>query len=128
MQFLGTDRAAVKAAREFQKKNGDGKDERWYKLAGGYLAEFTEGTIQCKSVFDYNGSWLYTIREYSEKELPKDVRTLVKSTYYDFTIGWVKEVAQFQSVVYVIHIDNAQEWKDLLVQDGEIAIQHEVVK
>jgi hypothetical protein len=66
------------------------------------------------------------MREYSEKELPKEVRTLVKRTYYDFSIGWVKEVSQLQSVVYVVHIDNAPEWKDLLVRDGEIEISHEV--
>jgi hypothetical protein len=120
---LRTERAGVKAAREFWKMNGEEKNEKWYKLPGGYLAEFNEGSIQNKVVFDKNGNWVYTMREYSEKELPKDVRRLVKSIYYDFSIGWVKEVSQFQSQVYVVHIDGPSEWKDLLVRDGEIEEQ-----
>jgi len=103
-------------------------NERWYKLPGGYLAEFTEGPVQNKLVFDKNGNWVYTMREYGEKQLPEEVRRLVKSTYYDFSIGWVKEVTQFQSIVYVVHIDNAPEWKDLLVRDEEIKVQREVLK
>jgi hypothetical protein len=120
---LRTERAGVKAAREFWKMNGEEKNEKWYKLPGGYLAEFNEGSIQNKVVFDKNGNWVYTMREYSEKELPKEVRKLVKSIYYDFSIGWVKEVFQLQSQVYVVHIDSPSEWKDLLVRDGEIEEQ-----
>lgn len=64
------------------------------------------------------------MKEYSEKELPKEVRALVKSTYYDYSIGWVKEVSQNQTVVYVVHIADGQNWKDLLVQDGEMEVQY----
>jgi hypothetical protein len=125
VQRLGSDRSAAKAAREFWKRYGDGKNETWYKLPEAFLAEFTEGAVKCRSVFDHAGNWLYTIREYTEKELPKEVRHLVKSTYYDYSIGWVKEVTQYQSVVYVVHIKNAPAWKDVLVQDGEMEVQHE---
>jgi len=121
---LGSDHSAIKAAREFWKRYGVGKDESWYKLEGGYIAEFSEGTSRYKSVFDRRGYWLYSIKECSEKELPKDVRELVKSAYYDFSIGWVKEVTQNQSVVYVVHIADGPNWKDLLVQDGEMEVQY----
>lgn len=124
IQTIGTDRGSVRAAREFWKKHGDNKDEKWYKFPGGYLAEFLDGDIEIKVIFDKKGNWTYTMRQYTEKELPTDVRTLVRSTYYDYKIGWVKEVSQFQSLVYVVHIDNAPEWKDLIVRDGEIEVQH----
>jgi hypothetical protein len=120
---LRNDKAGVKAAREFMKLAGENREERWYQLPGGYLAEFEEGTIHNKLVFDRNGNWLYTMREYGEKELPREVRNLVKSTYYDFSIGWVKEVSQFRSTAYVVHINNAPEWKDLIVREGEIEVQ-----
>ncbi|HVW58797.1 MAG TPA: hypothetical protein VHC48_02135 [Puia sp.] len=125
---LMTERAGVKATREFWKMNGEGKGERWYKFPGGYLAEFEEGAIRNKMVFDRRGNWAYSMREYTEKELPREVRNLVKSTFYDFNIGWVKEVTQNQVLVYVVHIDNAPEWKDLIVRDGEIEVSHEVTK
>jgi len=121
---LGSDHAAIKAAREFWKKYGEGKNESWYKLEAGYFAEFSEGAIRYKSVFDRKGNWLYSIKEYSEKELPKEVRDLVKSSYFDYSIGWVKEVSQNQSVVYVVHIANGPSWKDILVHDGEMDVQY----
>ncbi|HVV03565.1 MAG TPA: hypothetical protein VHC96_05045 [Puia sp.] len=123
-QTLKADRAAIKAERQFWKKYGDGKNESWYKLAAGFLAEFSEGTTRYKAVFDAKGNWLYSIKEYNEQDLPKEVRELVKSTYYDYSIGWVKEVSQNQSVVYVVHIADGQNWKDLLVQDGQMEVQH----
>ncbi|HEY4207671.1 MAG TPA: hypothetical protein VGM31_12690 [Puia sp.] len=121
---LGSDRAAMKAAREFWKKYGAGKDESWYKLSAGYLAEFSESTVKTKVVFDGKGNWLYGIKEYGEKQLLKQVRDLVKSVYFDYSIGWVKEVSQYQSVVYVVHIVDGPQWKDILVQDGEMDVQH----
>ena len=123
-QTLKADRAATKAGREFWKKYGEGKNESWYKLAAGFLAEFSDGAARYKSVFDYKGNWLYSIKEYNEQGLPKEVRELVKSTYYDYSIVWVKEVSQNQSVVYVVHISDGKSWKDVLVQDGEMEVQH----
>lgn len=123
VRTLGMDHSGMRAAREFSKRHGEGRNETWYKLPAGYLAEFKEGSIQDKAVFDRTGGWLYSIREYSEKELPGEVRGLVKSTYYDFSITWVKEVSQYQALTYVVHIENAKEWKDLLVQDGEMVVQ-----
>jgi len=120
---LGSDHSAMKAAREFWKKYGEGKNESWYKLEAGYIAEFSEATIRYKSVFGRKGNWLYSIKEYGEKELPKEVRDLVKSAYYDYSIAWVKEVSQNQAVVYVVHIADGPNWKDLLVQDGEMDVQ-----
>ena len=128
IQTLGSERGSVKAAREFWKKHGDDKDEKWYKFPGGYLAEFLDGDIGTKVVFDKKGNWTYTMRQYTEKELPRDIRALVKSTYYDFAITWVKEVTQFQSLVYVVHIDGPEEWMDLIVRDGEIEVSREVSK
>lgn len=120
---LGADRTGVRAIREFWRLYGEGKNERWYKLPGGYLAEFEEDNIHHKLVFDKRGSWLYTMREYTEKELPRTVRHLVKSTYYDHTIGWVKEVIQHGTLTYVVHIEDATEWKDLIIRDGEMEVQ-----
>ena len=63
------------------------------------------------------------MREYTEKELPRAVRHLVKSSYYDYAIGWVKEVIQHGTFTYVVHIEDATEWKDLVIRDGEMEVQ-----
>jgi len=125
---IGQDGPAVKAVRDFWKKNGDQKGEKWFRLTAGFLAEFTEGGIPNKIVYDKWGRWLYSMREYSEKELPKDVWRLVKGIYFEYSIGCVKEVSQPLALTYVIHIENQEEWKDLVVRDGEIAVWKEFAK
>ena len=125
---IGQDGPAVKATRNFWKRNGEGKGEQWFRLSAGFLAEFTEGGILNREVYDKWGRWLYSIREYTEKELPREVWRLVKSTYFEYNIGFVKEVSQPLMLAYVVHIENEEGWKDLVVRDGEIAVSKEFGK
>jgi len=115
----GTEAGAVKSARIFLQMFGDGKNEKWYSLPGGSLARFEEQGISYRVVFGKKGNWVYTLKQYTEKELPAEIRARIKSVYYDYPIGWVKEVNQLQSIVYLIHIENDQEWKTIRVADGE---------
>jgi hypothetical protein len=116
---IGTDRSAVRATRDFWKRVGESKDERWYKLSHGYMAQYTEGAIQARYVYDHKGMLRYSLLTYSEKELPADVRKLVRSSYYDFTISWVKELNEDQTRVYIVHLDDSVSFKEIAVQDGE---------
>ena len=60
--------------------------------------------------------------------MPADVRELVRSNYYDFSIGWVKEVKEAQTTAYVVHIEDTASWKDVVVQDGEMRVLHAYCK
>jgi hypothetical protein len=125
---IGQDGAAIRATRHFWKTIGENKSEKWYKLQIGYLAEFTEGKLFSKTVYDRKGSWIYTIKEYPEQQLPEDVWRLVKSTYYDYNISFAKEINQLSLIVYIVHIENDKQWKDILVRDGEITVSREFKK
>jgi hypothetical protein len=125
---LGAEHAAVRASRDFLMRAGEQKEEQWYKMPGGYLAEYTDGTEKATYGYDRNGHWVYTILTYGENKLPEDVRTYVRSTWFDFGISWVKEVHQAQDVVYVVHIENAKAWKEVAVQDGESRVLKEFCK
>ncbi|HLZ88734.1 MAG TPA: hypothetical protein VKQ52_15870 [Puia sp.] len=125
---IGTDVAAVKASRDFWKQVGDQKNEQWYKETTGYSAEYTDGPVKALYRYDKNGKWLYSILTYGENRLPEEVRHLVRSTYYDFGIQWVKEVGDAQSTVYVVHIENDTAWKEVAVQDGEMRVLKEFCK
>ena len=65
---------------------------------------------------------MYSMLTYQENHLPAEVRKEVKSNYYDYSIGWVKEVKEGEDLVYVVHVENKAEWKDLSVQNGEIQV------
>jgi hypothetical protein len=124
----GTEAGAVKSARTFLQMFGDAKNEKWYPLPGGSLARFDEQGIAYRVVFNKKGNWVYTLKQYTEKELPAEIRARIKSTYYDYPIGWVKEVNQLQSIVYLIHIENDQEWKTIRVADGETEVAEHYYK
>ena len=118
-----------KTVRSFWRLFGDSKNENWFHLEAGSLAEFEDKGIHYRVLFDKKGNWLYTIKKYTEKELPKDVRAEVKSTYYDYAIGHVNEVNEAQLVVYLVHIENEQEWMTIRVAaDGEMEVVEQFAK
>ncbi len=94
IRTMGSDKAAVRATRDFWKRAGQKTNEEWYKLPDGFLAEYTDNGIRNRVVYDKKGYWQFSMQEYHEKQLPEDVREFVKSQYYDYAIGWVKEVKQ----------------------------------
>src|SRR5258708_176921 len=117
---IRSDNAAVRATRDLWARVGDQKKEAWYKLPKGYLATYMEEGVESRFIYDRKGYWMYSIMTYQEDHLPAEVRKAVKSEYYDYSIGWVKEVKQGEDEVYVVHVENKVEWKDLSVQNGEI--------
>jgi hypothetical protein len=125
---LGVESAVAKASRDFWQRVGDQKDEHWYKAPSGYEAEYADGPVKALYRYDKKGHWVYSILTYGEDRLPADVRELVRSNYYDFAIGWVKEVSEAQNLVYVVHIENNKAWKDVAVQDGEMRVLNEFCK
>lgn len=126
--LTGRDGSTAKSARNFWRLYGEGKNEKWYSLPGGSLAKFEDQGIGYRVIFDKKGNWVYTLKQYTEKELPVRVKSMVKSVYYDYPIVWVKEVNQSQSVVYLIHIENDQEWKTIRVADDEMDVAEDFAK
>jgi hypothetical protein len=126
--MIKSDGAAVRATRDLWKRVGDQKEEAWYKLPKGYLATYMEGGVESRYVYDNRGAWMYTLLTYQEKEMPREVRKIVKSEYYDYAITWVKEVRQGEDLAYVVHVENEKEWRDLSVQDGDIRVLKTVGK
>jgi len=125
---ISTDKAAVRATRDFWQRAGEQDDAQWYKDAAGYQAEYSEGPTKAHFFYDRKGNFTFSIRTYTEKEMPADVRELVRSNYYDFSIGWVKEVKEAQTTAYVVHIEDTASWKDVVVQDGEMRVLHAYCK
>ena len=97
-------------------------------MPNGYLAEYTEGAVHAQYRYDAKGNRLFCILTYTQKEMPQDVRRLVRSTYYDYTIGWVKEIHEADVTCYLVHVEDSTAWKDLVVRDGEMTVWHEFNK
>jgi hypothetical protein len=111
----------IRAVRHFSKFFPSAKEEKWYVIKNGYMAKYMDGDIRTRVDYDEKGNWLYLIRYYTEKKLPRDVRGLVKSTWYDYAISSIEELHCKEQVVYLIHIHEGDDWKIIRVQDGDMS-------
>ena len=84
-----------------------------------FVSCYVDG-IRNRIAYDKKGHWHSTLRFYTEDELPRDVRHLVKSNYYDFSIAGVTEVSYNGKLAHVISLESKTEWKKLKVVDGEM--------
>ena len=119
---IGSSGPAVRAERDFMKRAGDVKTEKWYKIGEGYLAQFDQGGREGLFFYDQKGNWRYSVLTFGEKGLPEDIWRSVRSTYFEYSISWVKEVSGLDGTSYVVHIENEKAWKELLVHDGETQV------
>jgi hypothetical protein len=69
------------------------------------------------------------IRDYYEEKLPRDVRHIVKSAYYDFSIYCINEITVKGITTYVVTLTNKTNektfWKIVQVTEGEMGIVKE---
>jgi hypothetical protein len=124
LHIIGSDRAALRAVRNFWEMEGEQKQERWWKLSFGYEADYSDNGIKGRYVFNERGDWLYSSFTYTENEMPKEVRRIVKRTYYDYQIKLIIEFHEEENVIYEVQIEDATTLKILLVQDGEMEVLH----
>ncbi len=73
---------------------------------------------------------MYTIRVYSEKQLDRSIRGLVKSTYYDYTINEVKEIEQYdiEGTVYLFLLEGEDDWKTVRLGNGDMDVMETLHK
>src|SRR5450631_1638883 len=61
----------VKAMRYFRSTFNDIRNENWYVISNGYLAEFTAQDVRNRVVYDRKGSLCYYIQYYNDKNFPE---------------------------------------------------------
>jgi len=118
----------IKAARDFMKFFKKATNVTWTIVPDGFLAHCYCDGIQTRVHYDTKGNREFVCRSYGENKLPHEIRHLVKSNYYDYSIFCVNEVTVSDQTVYFIKIDDDVEWKTLKVEDGEIYVTEEFKK
>ena len=113
-----------RALRSFMRRFDYAPGERWKKVTNGYIARFEKDSIKFKVSYDAGGSWVNTMRIYTEKYLPFNVRHAVKRIYYDFNISLVTEVeSDDAALIYFIDLKamaNQALLKKIMYNEGEM--------
>jgi hypothetical protein len=126
---LRTNEINIRAKRDFISKFEDVSDDRWCISGNGLLAvHFTTEGITTRRYYNKKGICEYMIRYYSEEKLPRDVRHLIKSHYYDFDIFQVTEVNRNGKISYLAKIHDKDSWKTIKVVDKEMEVADEYLK
>jgi len=84
--------------------------------------------IRTRVFYDRKGNCESMIRDYSEDKLPYEIRHLVKSAYYDFSIYVINEVTIDRIRTYIVKIQNEVSLKTIMVANGEMVILEEYKK
>ncbi|MBS1600964.1 MAG: hypothetical protein JST75_22315 [Bacteroidetes bacterium] len=118
-----------KAIKDFASKFGTGLNEKWSRISDGFVSNFQVDGFTNRVYYDTKGRWQYTLKTYAESKLPREIRSIVKSIYYDYTITMVEEVHSAENMVYIIHQEDQKHIMKLRVsKDGDIDVMEEFVK
>ena len=124
---LATDEAAPlssiseKAIKNFNKSFNKQSNASWYAINDGFVAMFSEDGIKTKAYYDTKGRPVGDVRTYQEDKLPKEIRHMIKSNYYDFDIILVNEVSVGSAKVHLVKLEDSKSYKTIRVQDGEMS-------
>jgi len=94
----------------------------WSALDNNFLATFELNGRHARALFSGNGYALYTIIRGTEKDLPNSVRGIVKSNYYDFTIGTVNEVRVADKTAWFVNFQSNKELVVVKVVENELEV------
>src|SRR5688572_10742300 len=82
MSNLPINKIHVRAMRDFLKRDKTAANADWMLVETGYVVKYTgKNNSRCRTVYNSRGEYVYTIRQYYENVLPRDVRRIVKSEY-----------------------------------------------
>ena len=93
---------------------------RWYEINKKFLVKFIMNDQENRALFTKTGQLVYHITYGAEGFLPKDVRHLVKTKYYDQKITRVLNVKQDERNIWVISLEDAKDFIMARVEDMEL--------
>ena len=99
--------------------------------AAGHAADTKNATsANVTQVHDKKGKLLYSVKRYNESQLPKDVRSLVRSQYYDYNITGVEEITVpgEEKSIYMVHLQDDTNIKIVKVYDGALEVTGEYIR
>lgn len=110
----------AKVTEAFDKQFKDAVDPQWYKLSKNYLVKFIQNDMTNNALYKKNGRMVYHIAYGQERNLPDDIRTLVKNSYGDYNIISAVNVHQDDRNVWVVGLEGMKKLVQVRVEDGQL--------
>ena len=69
-------------------------------------------------LFSKNGQLIYNITFGTEKNMPTEIRKIVKAEYYDYTITQADQVKQDNRDIWIVNLKDSLTYKTVRIEDG----------
>ncbi len=99
-------RVSQDALQAFSHSFQDASNAKWYRLEKFYLVYFTKNEQENKALYDIKGNLKYSISYGTVKDLPNDIRKMVKRQYIEYNILQVIEVNEDSRNIWIINLDD----------------------
>ena len=117
------------AIKDFKGRYALASGEKWFALKGGFMAYFSQDGFNNRAYYNKKGRWQCSLTYYNEDKLPRGIRAIVRSTYYDYTITVVEDVETCVNGVYLIYLEDKTSIKIVRVtRDGDMDVFKEIIK
>jgi hypothetical protein len=105
--ILNRNEINIWAVRDFLDRFDKVDNALWFSdPKGGFEAYFIQDGYGERVRYDKSGGWQVSLLNYDESKLPRDIRTEVKSAYFDMAITLVEEVQTIEGVEYIIYLED----------------------
>jgi hypothetical protein len=111
---------SAKVNKAFSQYFKDASHLRWYQLEQQFLVKFIQNDQENRALFTKSGQLVYHISYGEEQHLPAEVRSIIKSTYYDQKITRVLKVNQDNRSIWVVSMEDAKNYIMARVEDNEL--------
>lgn len=91
---------------------------QWFQSDKDYMVDFILNNQLNKAEFTKKGDLVFHMAFGNEKQMPTDIRTIVKSKYFDFTISSTVKVDFEENSAWIVNIEDANQFFVLRVVDG----------
>ena len=126
---LTNSKMGMRALKDFSKAFKNVTNADWFvPETGGFIASFNENEVKKSAYYNQKGQFMYSIKRYAEQDLPKSIRHLVKSTYYDYSIISIEEIEVDNKTIYLVHVQDEHNSKTIRIADDEMEVIEELVR
>jgi hypothetical protein len=120
----------LRALRDFLLRYDQEDHASWFNTPdGGYESYFVRDGYGNRVIYDQKGNWLFSLLNYDEARLPRNIRSLVRSVYFDFDILVVEELQMNEGIEYIISMEYDSEINIIKVnREGDLEVLQELNK
>ena len=104
------------------------EEPKWFVSDKNYVVDFILNNQINKAEFTSKGRLVYHMAFGNEKQMPVDIRTIVKSKYFDFAINSTVKVSYQEKSAWIVNIEDTEQFFVLRVVDGVMDVLDTIKK